>query len=144
VLCVGVIPGPTQCKDLNSFLVPLVEELLQLEAGVKSSMLKPKGDNTCEPKDKVEPNANGYSFKLRAFLIIIFGDIPASARLLFIKGHNTLTPCCACSIQGVLCHLCNNSVYYIHLMYPHNTIPIQHLHMWMQRLFQAHLSEPSS
>jgi hypothetical protein len=141
VLCVGVIPGPTQCKDLNTFLIPLIEELLQLEAGVKSSTLKPEGNDTREPEDKVEPNTNGYNFAQRAFLIIIFGDILAIAKLLFIKGHNTLTPCRACYIQGVLCHLRNNSVYYIPLMYPHDTVPIQHLHMQTQRLFLAHYNE---
>ncbi|KAF8751525.1 Transposase family tnp2 [Rhizoctonia solani] len=33
IICVGVIPGPTQCKDINSFLTPLLNELLELEAG---------------------------------------------------------------------------------------------------------------
>ncbi|EUC60378.1 hypothetical protein RSOL_338630, partial [Rhizoctonia solani AG-3 Rhs1AP] len=35
ILCVGVIPGPKQCKDLNSFLIPLLDELLELESGVE-------------------------------------------------------------------------------------------------------------
>ncbi|CCO36852.1 hypothetical protein BN14_10999 [Rhizoctonia solani AG-1 IB] len=34
VICVGVIPGPRQFKDLNSFLIPLLDELMELESGV--------------------------------------------------------------------------------------------------------------
>jgi hypothetical protein len=101
-----VIPGPKQCKDLNSFLIPLLDELLELEEGVKTSGLTPEGK--C------------YPFVLRAFIIIGFGDIPAIAKLLFIKGHNVLTPCRACYIQGVLCQLEHTSVYYIPLTNPHN------------------------
>ncbi|KAG8693226.1 hypothetical protein FRC11_003059, partial [Ceratobasidium sp. 423] len=48
VICVGVIPGPKQCKDLNSFLIPLVEELLELEEGIR--VLKvPPCDNNKDP-----------------------------------------------------------------------------------------------
>ncbi|KAG9078881.1 hypothetical protein FRC06_008116, partial [Ceratobasidium sp. 370] len=42
VLCVGVIPGPRQCKDLNSYLAPLLDELLELEHGIVCSGLKPE------------------------------------------------------------------------------------------------------
>ncbi|QRW09487.1 Transposase family Tnp2 protein [Ceratobasidium sp. AG-Ba] len=43
ILCVGVIPGPTQCKDINSFLTPLLDELLELEEGVECHGLNPRG-----------------------------------------------------------------------------------------------------
>lgn len=36
LICVGVIPGPHSPKDINSFLQPLIDELLQL-ASVKRS-----------------------------------------------------------------------------------------------------------
>ncbi|KAB5587991.1 hypothetical protein CTheo_8568 [Ceratobasidium theobromae] len=43
VICIGMIPGPSQCKDLNSFLIPLIEELLGLEQGVPSTGVSPEG-----------------------------------------------------------------------------------------------------
>ncbi|KAG8693758.1 hypothetical protein FRC11_002690, partial [Ceratobasidium sp. 423] len=45
VICVGVIPGPNQCKDLNLFLIPLVEELLELEEGVQVLKVPPHNDD---------------------------------------------------------------------------------------------------
>ncbi|KAG8730383.1 hypothetical protein FRC10_002754 [Ceratobasidium sp. 414] len=45
VLCVGIIPGPRQCKDLNSFLIPLLKELLDLEDGVETTGLSPEVPN---------------------------------------------------------------------------------------------------
>jgi hypothetical protein len=86
VICIGDIPGPTQCKDLNLFLIPLIEELLQLESGVNSSALKPEGNNVHEPEDETRANEAGYNFVLRAFLIIVFGDIPAVSVLTWTKG----------------------------------------------------------
>ncbi|KAG9080327.1 hypothetical protein FRC06_006781, partial [Ceratobasidium sp. 370] len=75
VICVGVIPGPKQCKDLNSFLVPLLEELLALEEGVEMGGFIPGEDAPCNSI-------------LHAFLILGFGDIPAVAKMLLIKAHN--------------------------------------------------------
>ncbi|KAG9093159.1 hypothetical protein FS749_014971, partial [Ceratobasidium sp. UAMH 11750] len=108
VICVGVIPGPKQCKDLNSFLIPLLEELLKLEAGVDSSRVAAAGD----------VDARGSYFVLRAFLIMLFGDIPAVAKLLAMKGHNAIVPCRACYHRGTLCRLAKNSVYYMPLTAP--------------------------
>jgi NTP pyrophosphatase (non-canonical NTP hydrolase) len=84
-----VIPGPKQCKDLNSFLIPLIEELLELAEGVESSKV------ACDADDDNEAEAGGR-FWLRAFLILLFGDIPAVAKLLAMKGHNAVVPCRAC------------------------------------------------
>ncbi|QRV96867.1 Transposase family Tnp2 protein [Ceratobasidium sp. AG-Ba] len=80
VICVGVIPGP---NHLNSFLAPVLEELHLLKRGVVSVKAAP-----------VE-GAPNYSieFVLRAFLIMIFGDIPAILKLLALKGHNAKMPC---------------------------------------------------
>src|SRR4051812_7354278 len=36
ILCVGVIPGPKKPKDFDSFLWPLVQELLKLALGVRT------------------------------------------------------------------------------------------------------------
>ncbi|KAG8749984.1 hypothetical protein FRC11_010871, partial [Ceratobasidium sp. 423] len=45
VICVGVIPSPKQCKDLNSFLIPLVKELLELEEGIRVLKVPPHDNN---------------------------------------------------------------------------------------------------
>ncbi|CAE6509981.1 unnamed protein product, partial [Rhizoctonia solani] len=59
VLCVGVIPGPTQAKDLNSFLIPLLDELLQLEAGIPSSAVMPQGNKEGGDEGAGEGRATG-------------------------------------------------------------------------------------
>jgi hypothetical protein len=111
-LCVGVIPGPKQCRDLNLFLAPLIEELLELEGGIDCSGLKPEGEE-----------GYGYDFVLHAFILIVFGDIPAVTKMLLIKGTNGLTPCRACYLQGVLCKLQRNLIYYIPLQHPSEKQP---------------------
>ena len=60
ILCVGIVPSPYKPKDFNSFLWPLVEELLKLAAGIKAFDLS---------SDEI--------FILHAFLILVVGDIPA-------------------------------------------------------------------
>ncbi|KAJ7728044.1 hypothetical protein B0H16DRAFT_1734811 [Mycena metata] len=40
-------------------------------------------------------------FSLHAYLILGFGDIPAIAKLLKMKGHNSQCPCRMCSIVGI-------------------------------------------
>jgi hypothetical protein len=87
VICVGVIPGPKQFKDLSSFLVPLIDELLELESGVQTV------DSSAPPFKK--------EFTLRAFLLLAFGDIPAITKLLGVKGPNAIFPCRTCEIQGI-------------------------------------------
>lgn len=84
VICLGVIPGPKQPKDTNSFLLPFVEECLLLEKGVPAF-------------DK----RTMQLFTLYMYLILVFGDMPAIAKLMRMKGHNGLLPCRACSIHGV-------------------------------------------
>ena len=84
ILCVGVVPGPYKPKDFDSFLWPLVEELLKLAAGIKAFDLS---------SDEI--------FSLRAFLILAFGDIPAVSMIMRMKGHNGLVPCRMCKITAL-------------------------------------------
>lgn len=98
IICVGVIPGPKKPKDIDSFLWPLVEELLQLSAGV------PAFDA-----------ASGKAFTLRAYLVLGTGDIPAMSMVMRMKGHNAFSPCRMCSIHGVQIPDGTNNVYYIPL-----------------------------
>ena len=60
IICIGVILGPKKPKDFDSFLWTLVEELLELTSDVQAF--------------DITTNA---MFTLLAFLIVIFGDMPA-------------------------------------------------------------------
>lgn len=75
-ICLGEVPGPRKPKDMDSFLYPAAQELLLLAVGVEA------WDAVREEK-----------FTLHAFLITVFGDIPALSMLLHVKGHNAHSPC---------------------------------------------------
>ena len=85
ILCYGVIPGPKSVKDVDSFLIPLYDELARLSEGVEGTL-----DLTTHEW-----------FVLRAYLILLFGDIPAISKLLMMKGHNGYSPCRYCEIVGI-------------------------------------------
>jgi len=76
ILCIGIIPGPKKPHDADSFIYPLMQELLELSTGVSAY-------------DALSCSI----FALRAYLITAFGDIPAVSMLMHMKGHNTLRPC---------------------------------------------------
>lgn len=84
IISVGNIPGPKKPADLDSFLWPLIQELLQLEIGVSAFDV-----------------ISNVVFLLHAFLIVVFGDIPAVSMLMRMKGHNAILPCRMCEIRGV-------------------------------------------
>ena len=84
ILCLGVIPGPRAPKDIDSFLVPLVDELMLLAQGIKAF-----------------DRSDSEFFDLRAHLIKVFGDMPAMAKLMWMKGHNAIKPCRMCNIYGL-------------------------------------------
>jgi len=96
LLCYGVIPSPKAVKDMDSFLYPLHRELENLARGIKSLDLR-----------------SMKMFLLRAFLILIFGDMPAVAKVMRMKGHNGLCPCRFCEIRGV--RYPKGCVYYVPL-----------------------------
>jgi hypothetical protein len=129
VICVGVIPGPRQCKDINSFLIPLLDELLDLERGVAHTGVSPEGEH--------------YSFILHAFIILIFGDIPAITKLLFMKGHNAFSPCRTCYIEGCLFNFGRTFVYYVPLVHPNQVAEwdCENLPMRTHALFLSHADE---
>ena len=80
----GSIPGPKKPQDFDSFIWPLMQELLQLELGVKAY-----------------DALSDALFILRAYLIINIGDIPAMSLLMRVKGHNACSPCRMCKIISV-------------------------------------------
>jgi hypothetical protein len=84
IISIGVIPGPKKPCDFDSFLWPLVQELLQLEIGLSAFDAITK-----------------VVFTLHAYLIIVFGDIPVVSMVMRMKGHNAIYPCRMCTIKGV-------------------------------------------
>lgn len=84
ILSLGVIPGPKKPVDFDSFLWPLVQELLRLEVGVHA----------------YDALTDSF-FPLRAYLILVFGDIPAISMVMRMKGHNGYCPCRMCEIHGI-------------------------------------------
>ena len=97
-ICIGEVPGPEKPKDMDSFLYPAVQELLKLAAGIRAY-------------DVIEEEI----FILRAYLLTIFGDIPAVSMLLRMKGHNAHSPCRLCMIQGVHIPNSRNTTHYVPL-----------------------------
>jgi Transposase family tnp2 len=82
ILALGIIPGKP--IDADSYLWPLVQELFRLAIGVRAFDI-----------------LTSSLFPLRAFLITVFGDIPALAMIMRMKGHNAISPCRMCEIIGL-------------------------------------------
>lgn len=82
VISLGIIPRKP--KDIDSFLWPMVKEFLRLAIGITAY-----------------DALSDMSFRLHAYLILLFGDIPAVSMLMLMKGHNGLSPCRMCQIRGV-------------------------------------------
>jgi len=97
-ICLGEVPGPHKPKDMDSFLYPAAQELLQLVVGV-------------EAWDVVQEE----KFTLHAYFITVLGDIPAVSMLLRVKGHNARSPCRLCTIQGVQIPKSSLTTYYVPL-----------------------------
>lgn len=87
---IGVIPGPKKPAELDTFLFPLIQELLLLAIGVTAW-----------------DALNKEYFTLRVFLLVVFGDIPAMAMVMRMKGHNGKLPCRMCKIEAVRGHSSN-------------------------------------
>ena len=98
IICVGIIPGPKKPWDADSFIYPLVHELLELAIGVSAYDALSKS-----------------LFALRAYVITGFGDIPAVSMLMHMKGHNALCPCRMCGILGIRMPDSRNKTLYVPL-----------------------------
>ena len=84
IISLGVIPGPKKPKDMDSFLWPAFQEFMRLQLGVRAF-------------DALADEL----FLLRAYLILVFGDIPAISMVMRMTGHNGYSPCRLCKILGV-------------------------------------------
>ena len=69
--------------DLDSFLVPFLDELQQLCNGV--------------PAYDAHTNT---AFMLKAHLVLVSGDTPAVSKLMHLCGHVAKLPCRACKLEG--------------------------------------------
>jgi len=79
----GLCPGPSQPKDLDTFLIPFIDELKLLQTGV------PAYDAL-----------SWQTFLLKAHLILVTGDTPGVSKLFHLSGHNAKHPCRACKLEG--------------------------------------------
>jgi hypothetical protein len=94
IFALGVIPGKPVL--INTFLWPLLQELQRLASGITAFDI-----------------LSYQNFVLRAFLILIFGDIPAIAMLMLMKGHNGICPCRACPILATPLRRGTRVTYYV-------------------------------
>src|SRR5579859_1436490 len=82
-LPLGLCPGPSQPKDLDSFLIPFLDELKLLHHGVLAY-----------------DSYTQTSFNLKVHLVLITGDTPGVSKLFHLSGHVAKHPCRACKIEG--------------------------------------------
>ena len=79
IILIGVIPGPHEpSKVMNGYLSPLIDELKQLWQGV------------------IMQSASDTLVVVRAALICMTCDIPASRKVSGFLGHNALRGCSRC------------------------------------------------
>ncbi|KAF8600272.1 hypothetical protein BDV93DRAFT_426295, partial [Ceratobasidium sp. AG-I] len=83
-------------------------------------------------------------FCLRAYLIACFGDMPAVAKLMCMKGHGAKVPCRACRIRGVRDVASTNTKYYAPLArsFANNPDPIRPLDL-PRRTHQEYIQQAS-
>lgn len=101
LICIGIIPGPHQPKDLGSFLCPLDNEMANLAYGVATF-------------DVVEKSM----FQMHAYIMFKLGDIIAVEKFMQIKGHNAIYPCRSCKIRATRG---TGNTYYVPLQPPKST-----------------------
>ena len=77
-------PGPQKALELGLICWPLIQELIQLELGIKAFDV-----------------ISQALFLLHAYLILVFGDIPTMALVMCMKGQNGIRPFQICNIKGV-------------------------------------------
>lgn len=107
IIPLGVIPGPRKPHDIDSFLLPLVQELMQLLLGISAY-------------DAYQ----GGLFRLRAYLLLVFGDIPAVSLVMKMKGHNGTSPCRMCNIIGIRVPNVRATAHYVPLDRSHHPLAI--------------------
>ena len=77
ILC-GIIPGPSEPKDVNSYIYPIVHELLQMWEGVTIK------------------TTQHHELKIRGALLCTTSDLPATRKLCGFAGHSASLGCSKC------------------------------------------------
>lgn len=80
----AILPGPKSPKDLDSFLMPIVDEFRDLSN--HGLLIRRNGTVICESKVN---------------LVIATGDIPAAASLAHHSGHMSKNGCRLCRVVTV-------------------------------------------
>lgn len=88
VMSCGVIHGPGSPVEIDTFLEPLVADLVKLGRGIEIERQGLVIEKTL----------------MRAFVLYVFGDMPAVAKPMQMKGHNAVYACRACKIKGLRAH----------------------------------------
>ena len=99
-LDLGAIPGPKKHWDTDSFMWPIIEEFSKLATGIKAW-------DACTM----------LYFILQAYLILLFGYIPAIALLMCMKGPNGISPCWTCKIKGICSSSSCSATHYVSLQW---------------------------
>jgi hypothetical protein len=100
----SLLSRPNSPKLLDSYFVPLWEELYKLTRGVHTSDAQ-----------------LGASFDLHAYLILFSGDLPAMSKFLCLKRHNGYAPSRFCLIRGSPLRWNNKGTYYTALHAPRHS-----------------------
>ena len=82
--CIYVGTVPKKTWDWDLYCWQLVQELIKLDIGVKAF-------------DAISKT----NFSFHAYLVLAFGDIPAMALIMHMKGQNGISPCWICEIKGI-------------------------------------------
>ena len=105
LILLGIIPGPKQPSDFESFFQPMLDEFKRLEQGVQAW----------------DGHWNEW-FTLTASLLQIAGDQPAIASVMGMKGPRGKHPCRMYSLAGIRLR----TGYYYPLQSPTNVPPNLH------------------
>ena len=117
ILCAGIIPSPKKPWDTDSFIYPLIQELLELVDSVSAY-------------DALLSSL----FALHAYVIAGFGDIPTVSMLMHMKGHNSLFPCQMCGIEGIHIKDLQNRMLYVLLSCRNHPNPTDVVEYYPERL----------
>lgn len=107
VLICGSIPGPTSPKEIDSFLWPLIQELKQLEKGIKVLDLEHMA--AVAPTLAPDEERDRW-FTLRGGLTYIIADGMAQSKLMRWTGPGSYNICRFCGIYGI---------WWVHIYCPH-------------------------